>query len=55
MTAPSVNDVTRVREHALEGIGQPTQIMSLSMIVVIVSDDGRVPSGQKNLTKPDRI
>jgi hypothetical protein len=30
------------------------QIMSLFMIEVIISADGRVPIGQKNLTIPDK-
>jgi hypothetical protein len=34
--------------------GQPVQITSLFMIEVLISADGRVPKGRKNLTKHDK-
>jgi hypothetical protein len=37
-----------------EAICQPAQTMIMFMIKVIISADGRVPRGQKNMTKHDK-
>jgi hypothetical protein len=49
MSSAKANPVSLVGER----IGQPAQITSLFMIEVIISADGGVPRGRKNMTKHD--